>query len=204
MRIRLTSVVLLVVFSSIMSGAGATLAPGQVLQATFTSVPNSSDMIQFFTTDSLTVTGSPVLTTQLYNGTTLLGTTVGPLLAGRFYEAVFESPSSTFIPGAEPSTVVDLTSMKNGTIQGMIKVTISGGTISGFSLSDFWLYDAVSSGTTGYFPEGDLANEVFGLNAPSPTVPALSEWGLVLLAIALIGAAMAALWRAPGTRRVSG
>jgi hypothetical protein len=206
MRIRLASVVLLVVFSSVMSGAGASLSPGQTLVATFTSVSNTSDMIIFFSTGFLTVTGSPVLTTQLLNGTTLLGTiTAAPSSnAGNYYyEVFFDSASS--VNTETPGTVVDLSSMQNGTIQGVLKVTVSGGSISGLNLP-MSLLDGESCGSGCYFPESDLKNENFSITgtALAFSVPTLSEWGLILLAIALIGVGIAALGRAPATRRVSG
>jgi uncharacterized protein (TIGR03437 family) len=137
-----------------------TLTPGDVLQATFTSVANASDMLLFFNQDSLTLTGSPVVTTQLLNGTTLLGSIASPpflFLGTAQYQATFLSPSSTYIGPAGLTARADLTSMQNGTIQGVLKVTVSGGSVSGFCQSDFSLYDAQSV-NNGYRPENDLQN----------------------------------------------
>src|SRR6516165_4575463 len=53
---------------------GATFGPGSQLVATFTAKPNSSDLIFFFDNDVATLTGSPVFTTSIYDGQTLLGT----------------------------------------------------------------------------------------------------------------------------------
>ncbi len=126
----------------------STLAPGDVLTATFTSIANISNLLLFFNNDSLTVTGAPVILTELFNGTNLLGLVASsPLL----YEGTY-SYSSEF-----GSTFADLSSMQNGTIQGVINVTVSGGSISGFCISDFVLYDAESV-SNGERPEHDLRN----------------------------------------------
>jgi uncharacterized protein (TIGR03437 family) len=138
----------------------STLAPGDELQATFTSVPNTSNLLLFFNNDALTLAGSPVTTTELFNGTNSLGSIVSApsMFEGTsFFGVYFMSPSSTFVPPPGQSTVVDLTSMQNGTIQGLLKVTVSGGSISGFCLSDFVLYDAQGL-SNGYRPERDLRN----------------------------------------------
>jgi uncharacterized protein (TIGR03437 family) len=138
----------------------STLAPGDVLEATFTSVANTSDLLLFFGNDVFTLAGSPVITTELFNGTTLLGGLISAPLTFEgttYFEATFQSLSSLYVPPPGQSAVVDLTSMQNGTIQGSLKVTISGGSISGFCMSDFVLYDAQGL-SDGYRPERDLRN----------------------------------------------
>jgi hypothetical protein len=163
------------------------LSPGATLQVTFTSAANTSDLLFFFNTDPLTVTGSPVITTQLYNGSTLLGTitTPPPLVGGQpGYVAIFRTSGSLFNIPVNFITTADLTSMKNGTIQGTIIVTVSGGTISGFDTSHFILYDGASVGSNSYAGKGDLTSTSVTITAPT-TVPAVSEWGLVLLTLAL-------------------
>jgi hypothetical protein len=67
------------------------------------------------------------------------------------------SASSIFVAPPGQSAVVDLTSMQNGTIQGLLKVTVAGGSVSGFCVSDFVLYDAEGL-SDGYRPENDLTN----------------------------------------------
>jgi uncharacterized protein (TIGR03437 family) len=159
------------------SAAPPALAPGDVLQATFTSVPNTSDFLVFFDNDPLTLTGSPVLTTELFDGTNLLGSVVSaPITYSGItsFEANFKSPSSIFAGSPDQSTVVDLTSMQNGTIQGLLRLTVSGGSISGVCTSDFVLYDAVSTSSSSYRPEGDLQNINITLSStPAAARPAI-------------------------------
>jgi hypothetical protein len=175
--------------------SGSSLAPGGVLEATFTSVANTSDLLLFFSNDPLTLTGSPVITTELFNGANLLGSIVAPLFffqGNHYYQAFFESPSTTLIlnPG-QPSTIVDLTSMQNGTIHGLIEVTVTGGSISGFSVSghssgsccspasNFFLYDAVSVPPRTYNPQSNLNNENLSLSStPEPATSVLFSIGL--------------------------
>jgi len=138
----------------------STLAPGNVLEATFTSVTNTSDMLVFFSNDDLTLAGSPVITTELFNGSSLLGSIASapsPFEGVSFFGVYFLSASSIFVAPPGQSAVVDLTSMQNGTIQGLLKVTVAGGSVSGFCVSDFVLYDAEGL-SDGYRPENDLTN----------------------------------------------
>jgi hypothetical protein len=141
--------------------APPTLAPGDVLQATFTSVPNASDLLVFFDNDPLTLTGTPVITTELFNGVNLLGSVVSAPIthAGiNSFGVFFKSSSSVFAGDPGQSTVVDLTSMQSGTIQGLLKLTVSGGSIGGVCTSNFQLVDAQSASSTGYRFEFDLKN----------------------------------------------
>jgi len=62
---------------------------------------------------------------------------------------------------------VDLTSIQDGTIQGLLRLTVSGGSISGVCTSDFVLYDAVSTSSSSYRPEGDLQNINITLSSTS-------------------------------------
>ena len=152
-----------------------TLGPGDSLEATFKSVANTSDLLLFFNNDPLTLTGSPVITTELFNGTNLLVSIVttpsAPGGNAYSYAAYFTSASSIFIPPIGQSGAVDLTSMQNGSIQGLIKVTVSGGSVSGFRLSDFFLYDAQSVQKNAYRPEGDLTSMPVTLGSASGTAP---------------------------------
>jgi uncharacterized protein (TIGR03437 family) len=152
------------------SAAPPALAPGDVLQATFTSVPNTSDFLVFFDNDAFTLTGSPVLTTELFNGTNLLGSVVSaPTTYNGIasFGAYFKSPSSIFEGSPGQATLVDLTSIQDGTIQGLLRLTVSGGSISGVCTSDFVLYDAVSTSSSSYRPEGDLQNINITLSSTS-------------------------------------
>jgi hypothetical protein len=51
-----------------------TLGSGNELEATFTAVPNTADLLWFFDNTPLTVTGSPVISVELLNGSSALGT----------------------------------------------------------------------------------------------------------------------------------
>lgn len=185
---RLTIAVLLVSSIGTSLIKGSTLSPGSTLEATFISAVNTSDVLAFFTNDPLTLTGSPVITTELFNGLTLLGSNAGaPIRVDRYdyYQVFFVSPSSSFGTDVYPTTttVVDLTSMQNGTVDGLLKVTVSGGSISGFNLSHFSLFDATSCGAGCDRPEGDLENENFMLtSSPEPGTVALLAIGLFVLA----------------------
>lgn len=165
--------------------SGSSLSPGEELLTTFTSSPNTSDMLIFFTNDPLTLTGSPLITTKLFNGPDLLGTITAPpaLFAGtEFYQNFFLTPSSPFVELGETATV-DLSSMQNGTIKGLLEVTISGGSMSGFNLSDFVLIDAESVGSDGYRPQldlngGDAFPVVTLVSTPEP-----AAWTLLLIGL---------------------
>jgi hypothetical protein len=201
MRIPLAAALVLAGLTANLWGANSSLSPGQTLQLTFTATPNLlSDMLIFFTNDALTVTGSPIITTQLYDGSTLLGTVVAPPVnssGSQYYQVTFQSPSSTWIPSG-PFATVNLAPMQNGTIQGTIRITISGGAISGLNTTDFVLYDAMSNGTSGFSIQHDVTHGPVVITSPS-NVPALSQWGLACLAIALaaVGAAATGYSRAP-------
>jgi hypothetical protein len=202
MRIILAVVVLLTAFSTMSSGAVGTLSPGGVLQVSFTSTANTSDLLWFFTNDPLTITGSPVITTQLYNGQTLLATTVAaPQLFGGnfFYQTVFRTSGSGYLFGDTPTATADFSSIHNGAIQGTVRVTVTGGSISGFDTTHFLLYDGISAGA-GFTPSNHIFPGAVALTTPA-VVPTLSRWGLGLLAGALMVAG--ALTIASGRRRAN-
>ena len=132
----------------------ATLNSGDQIVTTFTAAPNTSDILLFFSNDPLTVTGSPVLTANLYNGATLLGTyTAKPFVFNGITNLVvaFASLSGGSGVAMYSPAKVDFTSINNGTISGRLVTTISGGSISGFNLGTFFLYDATSV-SNGYQP----------------------------------------------------
>ena len=201
---RILAVSLLVAgLSTGLSAAVVTLSPGETLQMTFTSVPTTADLLVLFNYDSLTVTGSPVITTQLYNGSTLLASVVSPTFpagGSQYYEAYFRSPSSIWNIGGAFMATADLSSMQNGTINGIIVVTVSGGAISGFDTTHFKLEDATSVSANEIDPLGDVTLGPVTLTAPPAPpapVPTVSQFGLVLLAIGLIGAGALAGRRFP-------
>jgi hypothetical protein len=195
MPIRTARVAATLVFlcSTTLFAAPATLAPGSVLQVTFTATPNSSDLLFFFDPLPVTVTGSPVVTTQLFDGATLLGTIVAPLFTfsgDQYIQVLFRAPGSAFDPTTNPNATVDFTSIHNGTINGKITMTVSGGTITGFDTGNFFLYDAVSVGG-GYLIQAHITRSPVTITGPPPVPtlaePALAALGLILLAA---GAAM--------------
>lgn len=159
--------------------------------ATFTAAPNSSDLLLFFTNDPLTLTGSPVFSISLYNGATLLGTAT----QNQFFEGVFNAPGADLsIFGVSPQAFeaqVDFASINNGTINGKIITTVTGGSVSGFSLNDFILEDGKSCPLC-FLPEGDITKTSLTLTQASP-VPEPS-------ALPAISVALAALL---GVRRVA-
>jgi hypothetical protein len=179
--------------STVLSGAIVTLGPGVVLEASFTSTPNTADLLVFFQGNPLTFTGSPVITTQLFDGSTLIASVSGPpvIISGSpFLQVLFYSPASIFTGGGLfQATVADLTSMRSGTIQGKIRVMVTGGSLTGLDTAFLNLFDAKSAGG-GFSGQADLTRGPVTVTGPPP-VPALSDQWLVVLAIALLFSAMA-------------
>lgn len=149
---------------------------GERLVVTFTAAPNSADLLLFFNNDPLTITGSPVFTTNLYDGDTLLGTyTSAPFTFNGVstFISAFASPGGGSGGALYSPTTVPFSSIEGGTIAGRLVTTISGGSVSGFNSGDLWLYDATSIGG-GYRPLGDVRTHVVlfeleGLPHRSPT-----------------------------------
>lgn len=104
----------------------ATLTPGEIAQYTFTTDPISSPCpgtcdTLFFSAGYTSLSGAPTLTASLFDGTTLLGT----FTSATFGEATFLSSGSLLSNAAAP--VVDFTNILNGTIDGIIELSVSGG-----------------------------------------------------------------------------
>jgi uncharacterized protein (TIGR03437 family) len=146
--------------------------PGDRLTETFTAVPNKADLLVYFNNDSLTVAGSPVFTTSLYDGQTPLGTyTAGPYLYNGVSSFLvdFVSPNS---PLASVASYVQapFASIDAGTIAGRLVTTVSGGCAWGFNVPGLGLSDAVSYGQ-GYVPQYDVTvsgQSMQGNSAPPP------------------------------------
>src|SRR4051794_4011709 len=135
----------------LLSGAAGTLSQGRALEVTFSASSSSSDVLLFFHNDPVTVTGSPVITTELYEGRTLIASTSNPpdfTGGGLRYIAIFQAPTATYngwLGGWSGRTATtDLTLLSKGTNQGRIRVTVAGGSISGIDTEAFRLQDARS------------------------------------------------------------
>lgn len=162
-----------------------TLNSGDQIVATFTAAPNSADLLWFFNNNPVTVSGTPILTLTLYNGGTALGSIVAPpfVFGGNsYFQNFFEKPGSQYNNPAPPSTFVDFTSINNGTIAGILVWTVSGGSLSGFNLSDFILYDGISATPDSFAPQGDINFQISLQPIPEPSSLLLLGTGLVGLA----------------------
>lgn len=151
--------------------SGASLGPGDQLIATFTTLPNTSDILIFFNNQALTFNGTPVMTTTLYNGQTTLGKYTGRLITtggAGYFVAVFASTAGGAGVANYGPTKLDFTSINSGTINGRMVTEVTGGSISGFDLSKFVLQDGVSQ-TDGYRPMPNVTR----INLTLQTAPAL-------------------------------
>lgn len=149
-----------------------TIGPGNSLEATFTTAPNSSDLLLFFSGDGpLTTTGSPVVSVELFNGASLLGTFTENVSALVVINAWFESPVGQYtgavFDGPAP-TPVSFTSINNGSIAGELLLTVTGGTIT-FNESKLVFYDAVSAPEDAYYPKGDVQNISYAVTTTTTT-----------------------------------
>jgi hypothetical protein len=117
----------MVVAASRAEAAPISIDANEVLSIHFSlsSVPSGAQDIFLAQLTSFTATGGAAATFKLFDGTTLLGT--HPDAFG-FLEGVFISSTSQFLP---PATVVDFSSFHDGSIDGLVEVTISTGTLSG-------------------------------------------------------------------------
>jgi uncharacterized protein (TIGR03437 family) len=154
----LSALVATAVASRAQSAGPSTIGPGDQLVATFTAAPNQADLLFFFNNDALTISGSPIFTTSLYDGSTLLGTyTRAPFVSSgsSSFVSAFASPGGG--SGAAPyaPSTVDFSSIQGGSINGRLVTVVSGGSVSGFNLANAILYDAVSAGN-GYQPQSDI------------------------------------------------
>ena len=158
----------------------ATFGPNDQLIVTFTAVANSADLLFLFNNDPLTVTGSPVFTSKLYDGQTLLGTYIAkPFVYNGVSTFIcdFVSPGGGSGASFYNATTVPFSSINNGTIAGRLVTTVSGGSVSGFNLADVIFYDA-SSLPDGYRPLRDVVATSLTLqNAPAlPHLAAGGSW----------------------------
>jgi hypothetical protein len=146
------------------SAPAATFGPGSQLVATFTIKANSADLIFFFDNDIATFTGSPVFTTSIYDGQTLLGTTTYTVpVSGATFVANFSSPTSPY----QAAATIPFGAINGGTINGRIVTTVSGGAVTNFNPARVFLYDAQSKSAYSYVPLGDVTLTGSTLNPPT-------------------------------------
>jgi hypothetical protein len=162
-----------------------TFGPGDMFTATFHANPNTANELFIFTNTPVTFTGAPVITVNLYDGSTLLSSVTSSLtyFGAYYFQFGFLSPTSPFA-GVTPHGTADFTSINDGSINGLITVSMTGGTITGLDLSTIVLYDAYSAASNEYVPLGDLTNKSIA-STPEPSSLLLSGTGV--LSVALLG-----------------
>jgi hypothetical protein len=160
---------------SAMALQAATFGPGDQLVLTFTAAPNTADLLLLFSNDPLAIVGTPVFTTNLYNGQTLLGTySSRPFVFNGVstFTVAFAAPGGGSGASINNPVTVPFTSITNGTIAGRLVTTVSGGSVTGFNASDVVLYDATSV-TNGFRPLGDVVTGSLTLQT-NPALPHLA------------------------------
>jgi hypothetical protein len=177
----MSCIMLLVAALAISAAAvqAATFGPDNQLIITFTAAANSADLLLLFNNDPLNVTGSPVFTTNLYDGKTLLGTyTAGPFLFGgsSFFDCVFAKLGAAYGGSLHNPVTVPFTSINNGTVAGRLVTTISGGSVSGFNPEHVVLYDSLSLSNTSHRPLRDITKTSLTLQT-MPALPHLAAGG---------------------------
>jgi hypothetical protein len=156
----------------------ATFGPGDQLIVTFTTMANSADLLLLFNNDPLTTNGSPVFTSKLYDGQTLLGTyTAKPFVFNGVSTFIcdFAAPGGGSGASIYNPTSIPFSSINNGTIAGRLVTTVSGGSVSGFNVADVIFYDA-SSVPNGYRPLGDVVRTSLTLQT-APALPHVAAGG---------------------------
>jgi uncharacterized repeat protein (TIGR01451 family) len=145
---RFFRIVFLAGYLSMQAFAIAVQSPGgeqTSLVITFTVPANSGADLLFFRDKITTLFGSPVVTARLFNGNTLLGTSTqnGPVGAGAEGSIVmaFKSLTSPYTlalgsPLVQP-TPVDFTSIDNGTIVGVLVITVTSANAGDRAVVDF-------------------------------------------------------------------
>ena len=119
----------------------------------------------------------------LYDGDTLLGVVTNNLLGNSFVEiGTFMSPSSLFYAGVDRQTVIDMTPILDGTIDGRLMFTISNGSLI---VDDTTHITAqLGLGYSGTFAQGDDVN-ILSVDTVR-TVPDAGST-LLLFGIGLVG-----------------
>jgi len=171
-----------------------TLNPGSTLTISFTAAPNSSDLLIFASDWGFSATGSSTVTTQLFNGNTLMGTAISPVASfgQQYFENYFAKPGDQYT--YDSPTAVDLSSLNNGTINGKLVVTITGGSMSYYQ--NFYLHDAQSCGSGCYMPAYNVGITSYQLSdspasgpaaAAAPEPASLTTAGAALVGLFFMG-----------------
>jgi hypothetical protein len=155
------------------------LNPGDQIVVTFTARPNIGNVLALYdeidyANAAVTITGSPVLTTRLYSGQTLLGTYVAQPYTYNysgvnyvFFVVVFVPPGGGQGLEILSPAEIDFSSINNGITNGRMVTTISGGVVSGLDLANFTMADFVSS-------NGDFVQQT-DINVTSITLQSVSN-----------------------------
>ncbi len=166
--------------------SSVTLNPGDRFQIDFSVNPSSCVLTCDTLLFSADATGGPFLEAEgigsLYNGSTLLGT----VESINCCTTVFESSSSAWGLVGWYATVVDFTSIQDGTIQGIFDYSVTGGSITfDPSQSIFSLSQAFGPGGLDA-PEGPvIESETIIRATPEPTRIPLVFGALIFLGIAV-------------------
>ena len=149
---------------AVLPASAATFGPGSQLVGTFTLRPNPADLIFFLDEDVPVITGSPVFTTSIYDGQTLLGTSTSKFVNGGppTFVNTFGASSSIY----KPVTVIPFSAFNTGTFNGRIITTVTGGSVTNFNPASVVFYDAKSVSTNTFTQFGDLTVNSLTLNGP--------------------------------------
>ncbi len=164
--------ILMLVVTACANASLVTIGNGVAYEGAVTFNPNTSDLLFFFDqTNFLSTMGSPVITTQLFDGSTLLGTytqTCASTFQGMF-ESIGSQYTGTWSCGPAP-TPVSFNGINSGTIQGLMVVTATGGTATFDTTDPIYLYDSTSAGPDSYGGSWHMATETFSVvnTVPEP------------------------------------
>ena len=121
-------IVIAVLLATGVTSSATTLFPGMVASHHFTADPiafpcgGPCDLLWLFP-NYQSLTGAPVLTAQLFDEDILLGTYISPVCC----IVAFKTAGSLYGIGE----IVDLTSILDGTSNGRIDISVTGGTVEG-------------------------------------------------------------------------
>jgi hypothetical protein len=103
---------------------------------------------------------------------------------GHYTNSIYANPASY------PSAIANLSTMQNGTIVGRIRVTLTGGSIV-IDPATVIFYNSIAVTSSSHSPRTNItASPLTFTAAATATVPTVSEWGLRILAIAMVLSAL--------------